>query len=198
MTEDKVRVWHIRMPDLQQATEQMPDIVVPELHWLPGDSGCAVSAHPGGKGTRCAFCLWEVLNEWPLEGKNIHMAISNNLRNVVFRVFWPTIFYSIYLRWRGICVGHWKYNGVHTEWLSEESECGFACTCAYKQRACVAASGKRSVKITSTSRSHACFCLQIVPVFALLTSLIIHVNIYIYVYIYTYAPRTFPCIHIIT
>ena len=34
MTEDKVRVWHVRMPDLQQATEEMPDIVVPELHWL--------------------------------------------------------------------------------------------------------------------------------------------------------------------
>ena len=32
MTEDKTRVWHVRMPDLQQATEQMPDIVVPELH----------------------------------------------------------------------------------------------------------------------------------------------------------------------
>ena len=34
MTEDKVRVWHVKMPDLQQATDEMPDIVVPELHWL--------------------------------------------------------------------------------------------------------------------------------------------------------------------
>ena len=34
MTEDKTRVWHVRMPDFQQATEQMPDIVVSELHWL--------------------------------------------------------------------------------------------------------------------------------------------------------------------
>ena len=34
MTEDKVRVWHVRMPDFQQATAEMPDIVVPELHWL--------------------------------------------------------------------------------------------------------------------------------------------------------------------
>ena len=34
MTEDKVRVWHVRMPDFQQATHEMPDIVVPDLHWL--------------------------------------------------------------------------------------------------------------------------------------------------------------------
>ena len=34
LTEDKIRVWHVRMPDLTQTEEQMPDIVVPELHWL--------------------------------------------------------------------------------------------------------------------------------------------------------------------
>ena len=34
LTEDKVRVWYVKMPDLQQATEEMPDIVSPELHWL--------------------------------------------------------------------------------------------------------------------------------------------------------------------
>ena len=34
LTEDKVRVWYVKMPDLKQATEEMPDIVSPELHWL--------------------------------------------------------------------------------------------------------------------------------------------------------------------
>ena len=34
MTEDKTRVWHVRMPDFRQATVQMPDLVTPELHWL--------------------------------------------------------------------------------------------------------------------------------------------------------------------
>ena len=34
MTEDKTRVWHVKMPDFRQATLQMPDLVTPELHWL--------------------------------------------------------------------------------------------------------------------------------------------------------------------
>ena len=34
MTEDKTRVWHVKMPDFRQATVQMADIVSPELHWL--------------------------------------------------------------------------------------------------------------------------------------------------------------------
>ena len=34
LTEDKVRVWHVKMPDLKQATVEMPDIVSPDLHWL--------------------------------------------------------------------------------------------------------------------------------------------------------------------
>ena len=34
LTEDKVRVWYVKMPDLRQATEEMPDIVSPDLHWL--------------------------------------------------------------------------------------------------------------------------------------------------------------------
>ena len=34
MTEDKTRVWHVKMPDFRQATVEMPDLVTPDLHWL--------------------------------------------------------------------------------------------------------------------------------------------------------------------
>ena len=34
LTEDKIRIWHVKMPDLRQATVEMPDIVSPDLHWL--------------------------------------------------------------------------------------------------------------------------------------------------------------------
>ena len=34
MTEDRTRVWHVKMPDFQQATVEMPDLVTPDLHWL--------------------------------------------------------------------------------------------------------------------------------------------------------------------
>ena len=34
LTEDKIRLWHVKMPDLRQATVEMPDIVSPDLHWL--------------------------------------------------------------------------------------------------------------------------------------------------------------------
>ena len=34
MTEDKTRVWHVKMPDLRQAALRMPDLVSPVLHWL--------------------------------------------------------------------------------------------------------------------------------------------------------------------
>ena len=33
-TEDKTKIWHVKMPDFQQAREEMPDIVTPDLHWL--------------------------------------------------------------------------------------------------------------------------------------------------------------------
>ena len=34
LTEDKVRVWYVKMPDLKQATVELPDIISPDLHWL--------------------------------------------------------------------------------------------------------------------------------------------------------------------
>ena len=34
MTEDKIRIWHVKMPDIRQARMELPDIVSPELHWL--------------------------------------------------------------------------------------------------------------------------------------------------------------------
>ena len=34
LTEDKTRVWHVRMPDLRQAAQRMPDLASPALHWL--------------------------------------------------------------------------------------------------------------------------------------------------------------------
>ena len=34
LTEDKVKVWYVKMPDLKQAAIEMPDIVSPDLHWL--------------------------------------------------------------------------------------------------------------------------------------------------------------------
>ena len=34
LTEDKVRVWYVKMPDLKQGTVEMPDIISPDLHWL--------------------------------------------------------------------------------------------------------------------------------------------------------------------
>ena len=33
-TEDKTRVWYVKMPDFRQATVEMPDLVTPDLHWL--------------------------------------------------------------------------------------------------------------------------------------------------------------------
>ena len=33
MTEDKIRVWHVKMPDFRQAALRMPDLVSPVLHW---------------------------------------------------------------------------------------------------------------------------------------------------------------------
>ena len=34
MTEDKIRVWHVKMPDFSQATLRTPDLTSPALHWL--------------------------------------------------------------------------------------------------------------------------------------------------------------------
>ena len=34
VTEDKTRVWHVKMPEFRQATLRMPDLVSPEFHWL--------------------------------------------------------------------------------------------------------------------------------------------------------------------
>ena len=34
VTEDKTKIWYVRMPDFRQAQEEMPDIVTPDLHWL--------------------------------------------------------------------------------------------------------------------------------------------------------------------
>ena len=34
LTEDKTRIWHVKMPDFRQAAVEMPDIVSPDLHWL--------------------------------------------------------------------------------------------------------------------------------------------------------------------
>ena len=31
MTEDKIRIWQVKMPDLRQATVEMPDIVSPDF-----------------------------------------------------------------------------------------------------------------------------------------------------------------------
>ena len=37
MTEDKTRIWHVKMPDFRQATVEMPDIVTPDIYWLADD-----------------------------------------------------------------------------------------------------------------------------------------------------------------
>ena len=34
LTEDKTRVWHVKMPDFSQAAVRTPDLASPTLHWL--------------------------------------------------------------------------------------------------------------------------------------------------------------------
>ena len=34
VTEDKTKIWHVRMPDFRQARSETADIVTPDLHWL--------------------------------------------------------------------------------------------------------------------------------------------------------------------